>query len=131
MEIDAKKLETAILYLQRMTEGKNPVNNMPAEDDSIINNPNVVRCMSFVKDVLEEVKEKGWPKNGKKPDFPLETLDAFKYSEDVGITKLISQFNECADMDLYNKLSITPLKRWLIENGYLTEVHDAGSLSTN
>ena len=54
--VDTNKLETAILYLQRITEGKNPVNNMPAEDDSVINNPNVIRCMYFIKDVLEELK---------------------------------------------------------------------------
>ena len=48
-----KKLEIAILYLQRITEGRNPVNNMPVDEDSVINNPNVVRCMSFIKEVLE------------------------------------------------------------------------------
>ena len=28
--VDKNKLETSILYLQRITEGKNPVNNLPA-----------------------------------------------------------------------------------------------------
>ena len=56
MDIDIKKLDTAILYLQRIAEGNNPVNNMPAEEDSVLNNPNVIRCMYFVKEVLEEVK---------------------------------------------------------------------------
>ena len=56
--VDTKKLETAIMYLQRITEGHNPVNNMPVEDDSVISNPNVVRCMAFVKDVLEELKQR-------------------------------------------------------------------------
>ena len=54
--VEMKKLETAITYLQRMAEGNNPINNLPAEDDSVINNPNVIRCMFFVKDILEEVK---------------------------------------------------------------------------
>jgi len=54
--VDTKKLEIAILYLQRITEGHNPVNNMPVDEDSVINNPNVVRCMSFIKEVLEELK---------------------------------------------------------------------------
>lgn len=54
--VDTKKLETAILYLQRITEGRNPVNNMPADEDSVIHNPNVVRCMLFMKEILEEVK---------------------------------------------------------------------------
>ena len=56
MDIDAKKLDIAILYLQRIADGNNPVNNMPAGEDSVLNNPNVIRCMYFVKEVLEEVK---------------------------------------------------------------------------
>lgn len=36
--IDKKKLDTAILYLQRIADGKNLVNNMPAEEDTILNN---------------------------------------------------------------------------------------------
>lgn len=33
--VEMKKLETAITYLQRMAEGNNPINNLPAEDDYI------------------------------------------------------------------------------------------------
>lgn len=33
MDIDAKKLDIAILYLQRIADGNNPVNNMPAGED--------------------------------------------------------------------------------------------------
>lgn len=32
--VDKKKQETAILYLQRIADGNNPVNNMPAEKNS-------------------------------------------------------------------------------------------------
>lgn len=130
--VDTKKLETAILYLQRITEGKNPVNNMPAEDDSVINNPNVIRCMYFVKDVLEELKRNdGYigrrPRTNRddtKLDYPLEALDSFQYTEDKPITKLIDQFNTYADMSTYKKLVYVPLKQWLVENGYLNEEHN-------
>ena len=54
--VDMKKLETAIVYLQRISDGNNPINNLPADEDSVLNNPNVIRCMFFVKEILEEVK---------------------------------------------------------------------------
>ena len=54
--IDMNKLETAIIYVQRIADGNNPVNNVPVEADSVLNNPHVIRCMYFVKEVLEEVK---------------------------------------------------------------------------
>ena len=30
--VDMKKLETAIVYLQRIADGNNPINNLPAYD---------------------------------------------------------------------------------------------------
>ena len=53
--IDTKKLDNAIIYLQRITEGHNPVNNLPVDEDSVINDPNVIRCMFFIKDTLEKI----------------------------------------------------------------------------
>lgn len=55
-KIDLKKLDVAISYVQRIAEGHNPVNNMPAEEEAVLNNPNVIRCMFFIKEVLEEVR---------------------------------------------------------------------------
>ena len=55
-QIDMNKLDIAIKYIQRIAEGNNPVSNTPVEEDAVLNNPNVIRCMFFVKEVLEEVR---------------------------------------------------------------------------
>ena len=55
--VDLKKLEVAIKYVDRITKGCNPVNNLPLEEKEALNNPNVVRCMDFVKEVLEAVEQ--------------------------------------------------------------------------
>lgn len=47
--VDLAKLETAIKYVERIAEGNNPVNNLPMEEDAVLNNPNVIRCMYFVR----------------------------------------------------------------------------------
>lgn len=57
--IDMKKLNLAINYVQRIAEGRNPVNNLPSEEDSIMNDPNIIRCMFFIKEVLEEIRRNG------------------------------------------------------------------------
>ena len=124
--IDKKKLETAILYLQRIADGKNPVNNMPAEEDTILNNPNVIRCMFFVKEILEEVKRNGGFIGGKskksaKEDFPLEVLRQFAYREDKTISRFVEQVNEAVDDTVYQKLSYRPISQWLKLNGFLAE----------
>ncbi len=127
--VDTQRLETAVLYLQRMIEGRNPVNNMPVDEDSVIRNPNVERCMLFVKEVLEEIQRNdGYigrrprkNKDDRKQDYPTEVLASFRYTEDKSITKLVEQFNELTDMTVYKKLTYEPFTSWLKKNGFLAE----------
>lgn len=124
--VDMKKLETAIVYLQRIADGNNPINNLPAEEDSVLNNPNVIRCMFFVKEVLEEVKRNGGQigKKAKKSDkleFPVEHAKAFSYREDKPITIFVEQINEGLDDNVYKKLNYKLITQWLKLNGFLVE----------
>ena len=126
--VDMKKLETAIVYLQRIAEGNNPINNLPADEDSVLNNPNVIRCMFFVKEVLEEVKKNNGyigkkSKKSDKSDFPIEVLDSFSYKEDKAISKFVEQINEAVNGDVYKKLSYKSITQWLKLNGFLQEEH--------
>ncbi|MBR1853640.1 MAG: hypothetical protein IJ794_10965 [Lachnospiraceae bacterium] len=129
--VDVKKLETAILYVQRIADGRNPVNNTLASEDAVLNNPNVVRCMSFVKEVLEEVRRNdGYigrkaKKTGTEP-FPIDNLSGFVFKEDKSITKLVGQMNEMADLNVYKGLSYKPIIGWLKENGFLCEEQKEG-----
>ena len=54
-----EKLEKSIIYVDRIANGCNPVNNSPLTNDSVLNNPNVIRCMYFIKDILKEVYDNG------------------------------------------------------------------------
>ena len=121
-----KKLETAIVYLQRIAEGNNPINNLPADEESVLNNPNVVRCMFFVKEVLEEVKRNNGyiGRKSKKTDkagFPIEALASFSYKEDKAISKFVEQINELVDENVYKKANYKSITQWLKLNGLLQE----------
>ena len=132
--VDTKKLEIAIQYLQRITEGHNPVNNIPVDDDSVIKNPNVVRCMLFIKEILEEVKRNdGYigrrprtNRDSSKQEYPLEALKEFRYSEDKSVTRLVDQFNSLTDLAVYQKLTYKPIIAWLKQSGYLREEQEEG-----
>ena len=56
IKVDCNKLNTALIYVERITEGHNPFNNIPVDTDSVINNPNVIRCMFFYKGCLGRSK---------------------------------------------------------------------------
>ena len=124
---DNVKLEKAILYAQRIADGCNPVNNVPVEEGSVLQNPNVIRCMYFIKEVLEEVhKNRGYvggkPKNNDKQPFPLDVSRLFTYREDKAISRVVDQINEPLDEYTYQKLSYKMVTKWLLYQGYLQEL---------
>ena len=126
--VDMKKLETAIVYLQRISDGNNPINNLPADEDSILNNPNVIRCMFFVKEILEEVKrndgyigKQSKAKKTKKNDFPFEVLSSFSYQEDKPISRFVEQINKSVDGNIYKKVNYKTITQWLKLNCFLQE----------
>ncbi len=126
--VDLDKLERALVYVDRIAEGRNPVNNTPYKEDSVLDDPNVIRCMFFIKEVLVEVKNNngliGRGNKIAKKDFPVDSLASFTYLEDKTITKFVAQLNEAIDENEYQKLSYKVITDWLKENGYLQEMQD-------
>lgn len=127
--IDSKKLETALIYIDRIANGNNPISNMPAGDDAVLNNPNVIRCMFFVKEVLKEVQRNGGmvgakPKKREKEEFPYGVVKEYRYQNDTSITKIVEGLNQLIDTEVYKKIGIKTIVQWLILNEYLCEVSD-------
>ena len=129
-QFNQAKLEVAIKYVERIADGCNPVNNVPLEKDDVLNNPNIIRCMYFIKDVLEEVRNNGGQiggRNVKEPasPFPIEILDNFMYVEDKSITHVLNQIYEpIVDMNI-KKVSVTKVTAALKEEGYLFDEPNA------
>lgn len=129
-KIDLTKLDTAIMYVQRIAEGYNPVTNAEAENDSVLNNPNVIRCMYFVKEVLQEVKRNdgiitNTKTRAKKIAFPYEILQEFCYQEDKSIAYLLRQIHQPVEGQNIKKISPQTVTGWLKRAGYLKEEYCA------
>lgn len=127
-QINQVKLELAIQYVERMSEGIHPVTNQEIIEDSIVNDPNVIRCLFFIQDVLEQIKRNHGiimtNKCAKAETFPFEVLKDFQYRKDNSITHIMNQINEPIAGTTIKKLSYVRVTRWLRENGYLEEVMD-------
>ncbi len=129
-QIDMNKLSSAIVYVQRIADGKNPVNNHPLETDTIINDPNVIRCMYFIRDVLKKVYDNngiivGVASKSKRADlsFPYEVLKLFEYKEDKSISKLIDQIYSPVEGQGIKKISGARINAWMMSCGYITEIY--------
>ena len=128
-QFDLEKVETALTFVERIADGKNPINNDMADADDVMNDPIIIRSMFFVKDVLAELKDNngiiGKTGGNKKKEFPIETLDSFRYSEVKTITRLTEQLNSGIDESVYKKLSYRTITDWLKKEGYLIETEDS------
>ena len=114
--MDSEKLKKAIVYVDRMSSGCNPVNNEVLDSNHVLNNPNVIRCMYFIKDVLLDVYKNN-KKTVYKKAFDYCVLSNFKYENDKTITHLFKQINSLDENS--EPLKFKPIIDWLKENDYL------------
>jgi len=105
-----------------MANGCNPVNNAPIDNDTILNNPNVIRCMFFLKDVLKKVYTNGIKDGQSKfdKDFDFNLLKNFHYVEDKTITQLFNQINALVIDEKMRRLKFKTANNWLKSSGYIT-----------
>jgi hypothetical protein len=128
-QIDLEKLESALLLVERIAEGKNPVDGSPCDEDSVLNNPEIIRSMFFVKETLMAVQDcKGVigkrASSASKRVFPLESLECYEFTGEKTITKFVEQLNSCIDTEDCQKMKYKTITDWLKENEYLKEIQD-------
>ncbi len=134
---DLKRLEIAIQYIRRMSEGKNPVTNRPVPENEVLNNMNVHRCLKFIDEVLTDVHKSGGtvgmvsqraPKQSVAEVFPYEALTQYQYLQDQQISYFLKQLEEYLPDGQKIPVPATTITLWLRENGYLEKkvVNDTG-----
>ena len=125
---DLKRLEVAIQYIRRMSDGKNPVTNRPAPENEVLNNMNVHRCLKFIDEVLTDVHKSGGtvgmvsqrtPKQSVSEIFPYETLTQYRYLQDQQISYFLKQLEEYLPEGQKILVPATTITLWMRENGYL------------
>ena len=134
---DLKRLEVAIQYIRRMSDGKNPVTNRPAPENEVLNNMNVHRCLKFIDEVLTDksggtvgmVSQRA-PKQSVSEIFPYEALAQYKYLQDQQISYFLKQLEEYLPEGQKIPVPATTITSWMRENGYLEKkvLNDTGGL---
>ena len=56
---ELEKIERAKMYMDKLANGINPIDDTVVPDDDLINNVRLSRCFFFVSDVLRQVIENG------------------------------------------------------------------------
>ena len=129
------ELETLIrakMYIDKMANGINPIDDTPAKDDDIINNVRISRCLFFVSDTLKKVIDNGGSVSAPAPrtpktDFSITAneLEKFPYSQiPISVSEITKRVNNLTDIENSRKFSHKMVTDWLIATGFIFETED-------
>ena len=130
--IDEEKIVTAKVWIEKLANVINPLNDELVKEDDIINDVHISRCLFYVTALLDEIKaETAVDRNGRKAFF-LSTKDVanIHISTPNGIANFVKLVNEYISSDK-KPLSAAQVIKWLIKEGILQEVSKGDGHKTN
>ena len=125
--------ERARMYLSKLANGINPLDDTPVPDGDIVNNVRLVRCFFFAADVLRQVVEAGGITKPEKPakaqrkevtDIPLQKREAFEYSKmPISASEIAKRLNSLIEDDAMRRITYGDITTWLIDEGIMEVVN--------
>lgn len=128
---ELEKMERAKMYIDKLANGINPIDDTVIPDNDTVNNVRLTRCFFYISDVLRQVIENGGvvsapkEKKPKKVPFKISFENIQKYSlsdEPIALSKIAERINDLVDLEGMKKLSYRNIADWLIEIGMLSVV---------
>lgn len=123
---ELETLKRAKMYMDKLSQGIDPITDMEIEGDSCLNNVRLARCFFYISGVLDKVIAKGGlePKP-KKLDFSItsEQLAGITLSSvPLRITEFVDLIYRAADDQRMKKPSTTTITNWLLAKGFMEQV---------
>ena len=121
-------LNRAKEYIEKLANGINPSTGELIPNDSILNDVKIIRCLFFVKDVLDDNINKCMKAQKKENKIPFnltkEELKNYSFENiSLPISKIAKKINDLKQDDKMMKFKVTDLTKWLISIGLL-EIKD-------
>ncbi len=119
------KLMRAKMYIDKLANGINPIDDTLASDTDVINNVRVSRCLFYVSEVLESVIDNKINRGGKKIkktpfSLAVEKRNQFPISDiPLTVSEITNCLNSLADLEYCKKLNVAHITSWLVEAGVL------------
>ena len=123
---DLEMMERARMYLNKLANGVNPLDESQIPEGDVVNQVRISRCLFYVSDVLRRCIENGGispapvKKEKKQPFFlSLEQRNQCPLSsESVTVSVLVQRMNDLID-DNMTALKATQITDWLVDAGLL------------
>jgi len=117
---DMELTKRAKVYMEKLANGINPIDDVPVSENDVVNNVRLSRCFFYVSDILRQVIENGGvgaPKKEPKSDFNIsfEEAQRFQFSDaSIPISEITKRINIITENANMKKLTHRHLTDWLI-----------------
>ena len=130
--IDEEKIVTAKVWIEKLANGINPLNDELVKEDDIINNVHISRCLFYVAELLSDVKAGTTAEKKSRKKFFLSAKDAANIyiSKHNGIVNFVKLVNGYIPDDM-KALSAVQVIKWLRHEGLMQEVQKEDGHKTN
>jgi len=127
---EMEKLLNAKDYMDKLSNGINPVTDEVLTIDVLLNNVNLSRCFFYMSDILRQVIENGGSitkrARSRTTLTPFELADEMRSKIEITTTPtmikhLTDRINSLIDENTMRKLKVTAFTGWLVNNGFLCE----------
>ncbi len=122
---ELEKIKYAKMYIDKLANGINPLDNISVPEDEVINQVKVSRCLFYVSDILRQVIDNGGValekrKKEKLFSLPMEKRSKFEFSEKpIPISEIAKRVNAIKPEENMKNLPYGWITSWLIQKGLL------------
>ena len=123
---ELEKMQRAKMYIYKLANGINPIDDTAVSENDIINNVRLSRCFFYVSEILRQVIENGGTTKTVKsvPKSPFFLTDEQKNQyipsdKPIPVSEITKALNAIADLGKCKKLSYSFVTDWLISIGAL------------
>lgn len=129
---ELETMQRAKTYIDKLANGIDPLTDEVINDDSVINNVRISRCLFYVSGVIQGVIDNGGVISNSRGanviPFSLSAEERAKIEvteEPVGITKVTKRINDVIRRGM-KRMQPKYVSDWLVANGYLEEIIVSG-----
>ncbi|MBQ3489255.1 MAG: hypothetical protein IJA86_01530 [Clostridia bacterium] len=119
-----EKIRYAKLFIDKMANGINPLDNTPIPEGELLNHVRISRCLFYVSDLLEQMATFGTAKKKSEEKLPFfateEQIAAFDYAlHPLNASEIIKRLEAVIQNPHMKSVSVQLVNQWLVAEGYL------------
>lgn len=120
---DKDKIAQAQDWVRKLANGINPLNGSFVNEDDVVNNVHISRCLFYVADLLGKCSERRTRQNlARNLSFAISSFrkEKYNYVEAISISAFAKEIEKLIPENM-QAISYKSMTRWLIQNGFLVE----------